>query len=120
MIVLSGGTAVDVQKHGYMEFGASPLSRFGGFVGYEWWGRHSWLSATVWDLKDASSAGEVVGSVSGTASLTGAILLPIYASPQTESTLCRDLGEKLVTFLRGSNSQGREASKPSPVFAPAK
>ncbi|MGR9099644.1 MAG: hypothetical protein ACU826_03680 [Gammaproteobacteria bacterium] len=108
LIVLSGKSS-ESQKHGHLGF-----YPYFGFQGHEWWEKHSLLSATIWDLKDASSVGEIGGSALGTASNTGAMLFPIYKSSLTEFTLCKNIGEKLGKFLSGGDSQSREYSKPPP------
>lgn len=70
---------------------------FGGFV----LTRESALGASVFDLTVAQPAGEVRASASGVPMAAGAFVLPVAVPLPafTESSACRELGDKLARFL---------------------
>lgn len=110
VITLSGGTTEGQHKGKFGVYGGAGVA---GFFGHEQWKRDSRLLATVWDLNEGRSAGTVEVSASGTASITGAIFLPIYIDAQTESTACKALGQRLARFLIGGGSEDRGRVQPS-------
>jgi len=102
IVWLDGGTR-KTDGGGSLACGAAPGAA--GCVGFGWWEKASDYEATVWDLKQAKSAGSVGTSVSGTSAIVGAIVpLPFIA--HTEQTACTRLGDQLRSFLEGGSAAG--------------
>ncbi len=102
IVWLDGGTR-KTDGGGSLACGAAPGAA--GCVGFGWWEKASDYEATVWDLKQAKSAGSVGTNVSGTSAIVGAIIpLPFIA--HTEQTACTRLGDQLRTFLEGGSAAG--------------
>ncbi len=102
IVWLDGGTR-KTDGGGSLACGAAPGAA--GCVGFGWWEKASDYEATVWDLKQAKSAGSVGTSVSGTSAIVGAIVpLPFIA--HTEQTACTRLGDQLRSFLEGGTAAG--------------
>jgi hypothetical protein len=71
-----------------------------GCIGFGWWEKESAFEATIWDLKQAKSAGSVGTNVTGTSAIVGAIVpLPFIA--RVEGTACNRLSDQLHAFFKG-------------------
>src|SRR5690606_32867734 len=102
IVWLDGGTR-KTDGGGSLACGAAPGAA--GSVGFGWREQASHYEATVWDLKQAKSAGSVGTNVSGTSAIVGAsIPLPFIA--HTEQTASTRLGDQLRTFLEGGSAAG--------------
>lgn len=78
----------------------------GGCLGFGWWEKESDYDATVWDLKQARTAGSVSANVTGTSALVGAIVpLPFIA--RVQAAACDRLAEQLGAFLAGTDPSVR-------------
>jgi hypothetical protein len=101
LVWVDGGTR-KTDSGGSLACGASPGGA--GCIGFGWWEKESDYEATVWDLKQARSAGMVGANVTGTSALVGAIVpLPFIA--RVQGTACKKLSAQLRTFLEGAESQ---------------
>jgi hypothetical protein len=100
IIWLDGGTR-KTDGGGSLACGAAPGAA--GCVGVGWWEKVAEYEATVWDLKQAKSAGSVGTEVSGTSAVIG-LIVPIPFVARVQGTACDRLGEQLRSFLTGSNS----------------
>jgi hypothetical protein len=70
------------------------------------WTRHSRLVASVLDLKQARAAGELHAEASGRPWFVLIGILPLGAPAFTESRVCKDIGEAVVTYLTGKTTPG--------------
>jgi hypothetical protein len=69
-----------------------------GCMGLAWWEDDSKYDATVWDIRELSSAGTIHADVRGRSVMPAIIIpLPFIARPQSHA--CRDLTEQLELFL---------------------
>lgn len=83
---------------GSLACGAAPGAA--GCIGFGWWENESDYEATIWDLKQAKSAGSVETNVTGTSAIIGAVVpLPFIA--RVEGTACRRLADQLQVFFKG-------------------
>ena len=83
---------------GSLACGAAPGAA--GCIGFGWWEKEAAYEATIWDLKQAKSAGSVGTNVTGTSAIIGAVVpLPFIA--RVEGTACNRLAEQLRSFFRG-------------------
>lgn len=100
LVWLDGGTR-KVDGGGSLACGAAPGAA--GCIGFGWWENESNYEATIWDLKQAKSAGSVGASVSGTSAIVGAVVpLPFIA--RVKSTACDRLAEQLQSFFQGGSA----------------
>ena len=78
------------------------ISSFGGgCFGMSYWEEDASYEASIWDLENMSSAGEISADANGTSYLAGVILpIPIMARPGNAA--CKALGNQLREFLLAS------------------
>lgn len=97
-VVWINGVTRKTDSGGSIACGAAPGAA--GCIGFGWWEKESDYQATVWDLKQARSAGTVSTDVTGTSALVGAIVpLPFIA--RVQGTACDRLSSQLKSFLHG-------------------
>jgi hypothetical protein len=97
LVWLDGGTR-RTDGGGSLACGAAPGAA--GCIGFGWWEKESDYEATVWDLKQARSAGSVEANVTGTSAIVGAVVpLPFIA--RVQGTACDRLAEQLQNFFQG-------------------
>ncbi|MFO1456990.1 MAG: hypothetical protein U1F18_12195 [Steroidobacteraceae bacterium] len=97
-IVWLDGNTRKTDGGGSLACGAAPGAA--GCIGFGWWEKEASYEATIWDIKQAKSAGSVGTSVTGTSAIIGAIVpLPFIA--RVEGTACNRLAEQLRTFFQG-------------------
>jgi len=95
LVWLDGGTR-KIDGGGSIACGAAPGAA--GCIGFGWWENESNFEATIWDLKQAKSAGSVDTNVSGTSAIVGAVVpLPFIA--RVENTACNRLADQLQSFF---------------------
>ena len=70
----------------------------GGCFGFAWWDDTSSYEASVWDLSQETSVGNLSASVSGT-SVIPAIVIPIPILARTQSNACEGLTQQIVEFF---------------------
>jgi hypothetical protein len=94
-LVWLDGSTRKVDGGGSIACGAAPGAA--GCIGFGWWENESSYEATIWDLKQAKSAGSVGTNVSGTSALVGAVVpLPFIA--RVQATACQRLADQLQSF----------------------
>ncbi len=99
IVWLDGGTQ-KTDGGGSIACGAAPGAA--GCIGFGWWENESNYEATVWDLKQAKSAGSVDTNVTGTSAIIGAVVpLPFIA--RVENLACNRMAGQLRTFFTGSD-----------------
>jgi len=99
IVWLDGGTR-KTDGGGSIACGVSPGAA--GCIGFGWWEKDSNYEATIWDLKQAKSAGTVDTDVTGTSAIVGAIVpLPFIA--RVQGTACNRMGTQLRTFFTGAD-----------------
>lgn len=86
---------------GSIACGAAPGAA--GCLGFGWWEKQSDYLATVWDLKQARSAGSVTTNVTGTSALVG-IVVPLPFIARVQGTACNRMAGQLRTFLQGDSA----------------
>jgi hypothetical protein len=76
-----------------------------GCMGLAWWEDDSKYDATVWDIRELSSAGTIHADVRGRSVMPAIIVpLPFIARPQSHA--CRGLTEQLEQFLTTPQGYG--------------
>ena len=70
----------------------------GGCFGLAWWDDTSSYTASVWDLEQESSVGNVSANVSGT-SVIPALVIPIPIIARTQKTACDELSGQILDFF---------------------
>ena len=70
----------------------------GGCFGLAWWDDTSSYTASVWDLDQESSVGNVSANVSGT-SVIPALVIPIPIIARTQKTACDQLSGQILDFF---------------------
>ena len=70
----------------------------GGCFGLAWWDDTSSYTASIWDLEQESSVGNVSASVSGT-SVIPALVIPIPILARTQKTACEELTDQILDFF---------------------
>ena len=70
----------------------------GGCFGFAWWAATSSYEASVWDLNQVTSVGNLSANVSGT-SVIPAIVIPIPILARTQSNACEGLTQQIVGFF---------------------
>ena len=70
----------------------------GGCFGFAWWDDTSSYEASVWDLSQETSVGNLSANVSGT-SVIPAIVIPIPILARTQSSACEGLTQQIVGFF---------------------
>jgi hypothetical protein len=94
-------------RPGVAEKGAAPGAA--GCIGFGWWEKESNYEATIWDIKQAKSAGSIDTDVTGTSAIVGAVVpLPFIA--RVQGTACNRMSGQLRTFFTGADDTG-----PSPT-----
>jgi hypothetical protein len=76
-----------------------------GCFGFGWWEKESDYQATVWDLRQARSAGSVGTNVTGTSAIVG-VIVPLPFIARVQGTACDRMGNQLHTFLTGAPAGG--------------
>ena len=97
-VVWLDGNTRKTDGGGSIACGAAPGAA--GCVGFGWWEKESNYEATIWDLKNATSAGSVGANVTGTSAIVGAIV-PIPFIARVEATACDRLADQLRIFFKG-------------------
>lgn len=98
-VVWLDGATLKTDGGGSIACGAAPGAA--GCIGFGWWEKESDYEATIWDLKQAKSAGSVGTNVTGTSAIIGAVVpLPFIA--RVQGTACNRLAEQLRSFFNGS------------------
>jgi hypothetical protein len=98
VVWLDGGTR-KTDGGGSLACGAAPGGA--GCIGFGWWQKESDYEATIWDLKQAKSAGSVGTNVTGTSAIVGAIVpLPFIA--RVQATACNRMSNQLRSFFTGT------------------
>jgi hypothetical protein len=99
LVWLDGGTQ-KTDGGGSLACGAAPGGA--GCIGFGWWENEANYEATIWDLKQAKSAGSVGTNVTGTSAIIGAVVpLPFIA--RVQGTACNRMASQLRTFFTGSD-----------------
>lgn len=93
------GNTVTIDKGGSF---SCTLSSFGaGCFGMSYWEEDASYQASIWDLKNLTSAGEISADANGTSYLAGLIIpIPIMARPGNAA--CKALAKQLKEFLTES------------------
>ncbi len=100
VVWLDGGTR-KTDGGGSLACGAAPGAA--GCIGFGWWEKESAYEATIWDIKQAKSAGSVGTNVTGTSAIVGAVVpLPFIA--RVEGTACNRLADQLKSFFVGGEA----------------
>ena len=78
------------------------LSSFGGgCFGVSYWEEDASYEASIWDVENMTTSGQISADANGTSYLAGVILpIPIIARPGTAA--CKALANQLREFLQGS------------------
>ena len=70
----------------------------GGCFGFAWWDDTSSYEASVWDLSQETSVGNLTANVSGT-SVIPAVVIPIPILARTQSNACEGLTQQIIGFF---------------------
>ena len=101
-VVWLDGSTRKTDGGGSLACGAAPGGA--GCIGFGWWEKESAYEATIWDLKQAKSAGSVGTNVTGTSAIVGAIVpLPFIA--RVQATACNRMSNQLRSFFSGTDAQ---------------
>ena len=101
-VVWLDGSTRKTDGGGSLACGAAPGGA--GCIGFGWWEKESAYEATIWDLKQAKSAGSVGTNVTGTSAIVGAIVpLPFIA--RVQATACNRMSNQLRSFFTGTDAQ---------------
>ena len=95
LIKITGETKTN-SSSGALSCAAGPGG--GGCFGFAWWDDTSSYEASIWDLSQETSVGNVSASVSGT-SVIPAIIIPIPILARTQSNACVGLSEQIAGFF---------------------
>ena len=99
VVWLDGGTR-KTDGGGSIACGAAPGAA--GCIGFGWWEKETNYEATIWDLKQAKSAGSVGTDVTGTSAIVGAVVpLPFIA--RVQGVACDRMSGQLRTFFTGAD-----------------
>jgi hypothetical protein len=102
IVWLDGGTR-KTDGGGSIACGAAPGAA--GCIGFGWWEKETNYEATVWDIKQAKSAGVIDTDVTGTSAIIGAVVpLPFIA--RVQNTACNRMAGQLRTFFTGADDTG--------------
>jgi hypothetical protein len=100
-VVWLDGSTRKTDGGGSLACGAAPGGA--GCIGFGWWQKESAYEATIWDLKQAKSAGSVGTNVTGTSAIVGAIVpLPFIA--RVQATACNRMSSQLRNFFSGTDT----------------
>ena len=97
LIKITGETKTNASS-GALSCAAGPGG--GGCFGFAWWDDTSAYNASVWDLSQETSVGNVSANVTGT-SMIPAIIIPIPILARTQSNACAGLSDQIVNFFSG-------------------
>jgi hypothetical protein len=101
-VVWLDGNTRKTDGGGSLACGAAPGGA--GCIGFGWWQKESDYEATIWDLKQAKSAGSVGTNVTGTSAIVGAIVpLPFIA--RVQATACNRMSNQLRSFFTGTGEE---------------
>jgi len=101
-VVWLDGNTRKTDGGGSLACGAAPGGA--GCIGFGWWQKESAYEATIWDLKQARSAGSVGTNVTGTSAIVGAIVpLPFIA--RVQATACNRMSGQLRSFFSGTDAE---------------
>ena len=89
---------------GSLACGAAPGAA--GCIGFGWWEKEADYEATIWDLREAKSAGSVGTNVTGTSAIIGAVV-PIPFIARVQGTACNRLAGQLRRFFVGDSSAAK-------------
>ena len=95
LIKITGETKTNASS-GALSCAAGPGG--GGCFGFAWWDDTSAYNASVWDLSQETSVGNVSANVTGT-SMIPAIVIPIPILARTQSNACDGLSDQIVNFF---------------------
>jgi len=95
LIKITGETITNASS-GALSCAAGPGG--GGCFGFAWWDDTSSYEASIWDLSQETSVGNVSASVSGT-SVIPAIIIPIPILARTQSNACVGLSKQITGFF---------------------
>jgi hypothetical protein len=110
-VVWLDGSTQKTDGGGSIACGAAPGAA--GCIGFGWWEKESAYEATIWDLKQAKSAGSVGTNVTGTSAIIGAVVpLPFIA--RVQSAACNRMADQLRSFFSGAGAEGAAAAAPEP------
>jgi hypothetical protein len=99
-VVWLDGSTRKIDGGGSLACGAAPGGA--GCIGFGWWEKESAYEATIWDLKQAKTAGSVGTNVTGTSAIVGAIVpLPFIA--RVQATACNRMSNQLRSFFSGTD-----------------
>jgi len=99
-IVWLDGNTRKTDSGGSLACAAAP--GMAGCFGFGWWEKQSDYQATVWDLKNAKSAGSVSTNVTGTSAILG-LVVPLPFVARVQNTACDRMAGQLRTFLKGGD-----------------
>ncbi len=100
-VVWLDGSTRKTDGGGSLACGAAPGAA--GCIGFGWWEKESAYEATIWDIKQAKTAGSVGANVTGTSAIIGAVVpLPFIA--RVEATACDRMATQLRSFFKGSGA----------------
>ena len=108
-IIWLDGSTDRVASGGAISCAASPYGA--GCMGLAWWEDDARYDATIWDIRDLSSAGTIYADYNGRSVVPALIIpIPLIARPQAQA--CRGLTEQLKQFLTtpGGYEPGPELS----------
>lgn len=108
VVWLDGGTQ-KTDGGGSVACGAGP--GIAGCIGFGWWEKESNYEATIWDLKQAKTAGSVDTDVTGTSAIIGA-LVPLPFIARVQGTACDRMATQLRTFFTGSDDEPTPTQQP--------
>ena len=83
-----------------------------GCMGLAWWEDDARYDATVWDIKELTSAGTIHADVKGR-SVMPAIVIPLPFIARPQAAACRGLTQQIRTFLTTPEGYG---AGPDPQF----
>jgi len=95
LIKITGETKTNASS-GALSCAAGPGG--GGCFGFAWWDDTSAYNASVWDLTQETSVGNVSANVTGT-SMIPALVIPIPILARTQSNACEGLSDQIVSFF---------------------
>jgi hypothetical protein len=111
-VVWLDGSTQKTDGGGSIACGAAPGAA--GCIGFGWWEKESAYEATVWDLKQARSAGSVGTNVTGTSAIIGAVV-PIPFIARVQAAACDRLAAQLRTFFTEGDASSAEGAPAVPV-----
>lgn len=100
-VIWLDGSTRKTDGGGSIACGAAPGAA--GCVGFGWWEKESNYEATVWDLKQAKSAGSIDTKVHGTSAMVG-VIVPLPFIARVEGTACDRMSDQLRVFFQGNPS----------------